>query len=155
YNGALYFGADDGTTSNALWKSDGTLAGTVMVPTSTFIDSPNNALVVNDLLFFVAVSGPGSGRKLWRSDGTTFRSATLTQNSSGATLTSPDYVTSFNGMVFFKACSPVEGCELFKTDGTQAGTTLVADIQPGELSSSPAQLTSVNGTLYFFVSRST
>lgn len=68
----LYFVANDGTTGNELWKSDGTVAGTVLVSdivAGTGSPSPVLLTDANGTLFFRAtVSGIGS--ELWKSDGT-------------------------------------------------------------------------------------
>jgi ELWxxDGT repeat protein len=131
-NGTLFFTAWDGTTEG-LWKSDGTEAGTVQV-SSVYGTQLTN---VNGTLFFA------SG-ELWKSDGT----------AAGTTLVkdiAPDALANVNGTLFFRANDGIHGDELWKSDGTAAGTTLVKDIFPGAPynSSEPYALTNVNGTLYF------
>src|SRR5258707_14857355 len=70
-NGVLFFDATDGTTGEALWKSDGTDAGTVLVKDIY----PGGAsglkefVNVNGTLFFQANDGT-HGYELWKSDGT-------------------------------------------------------------------------------------
>src|SRR6185295_10658417 len=58
---------------------------------------------------------------------------------------SPAYLTSAGGTLFFTASDAATGNELWKSDGTAAGTMLVKDINPGAASSGPASLTDVNG----------
>ena len=66
-NGTLFFIANDGTTGNELWKSDGTAAGTVLVKdinpgaSGSFPDKLTN---VNGTLFFSATDGT-TGNELW------------------------------------------------------------------------------------------
>src|SRR5215813_4730234 len=56
-NGTLFFAANDALHRTELWKSDGTVAGTVLVrdilPGATGSD-PRNLVNVNGTLFFVA-----------------------------------------------------------------------------------------------------
>src|SRR5207249_5557333 len=68
-NGALYFQADDGVSGLELGKSDGTLAGTVLVKdintTATVGSFPNSLAVFNGALYFRADDG-SSGFELWK-----------------------------------------------------------------------------------------
>ena len=67
--GSLFFVANDGTTGRELWKSDGTLAGTVLVKDlNPAGDSfPNVLTNVNGTLFFRADDGT-HGVELWKFD---------------------------------------------------------------------------------------
>src|SRR6516225_8558846 len=69
-----YFSADDGTHGPALWKTDGSAAGTVLVadinPDNSAGLNDNNFTNVNGTLFFAAGDST-HGRELWKSDGTT------------------------------------------------------------------------------------
>jgi ELWxxDGT repeat protein len=66
---------------------------------------------------------------------------------------SSNYLTLFNGELFFMANDGVNGNELWHTDGTEGGTTLFKDLNPGSSSSSPSSLRVVNvggaSRLYF------
>ena len=73
--GALYFAASDATHGDELWKSDGTVFGTVMVKdidttSGSYGSGPDNLTSVGGTLYFTA-SLSGTGRELWKSDGTT------------------------------------------------------------------------------------
>ncbi|NIP85423.1 MAG: hyalin, partial [Planctomycetales bacterium] len=61
----------------------------------------------------------------------------------------PSYLTSVNGIFFFRANDGTHGVELWKSDGTAAGTVLVKDINPGVGSSVYGPLINVNGTVFF------
>ena len=68
-NDLLYFTADDGIHGSELWKSDGTVAGTVLVkdiiPGRTG-STPRPLLTRNGILYFAT----GNDGGLWQSDGT-------------------------------------------------------------------------------------
>ena len=71
FNGTLYFSAGDASAGDALWRSDGTEAGTTMVkdlgPGSSIV--PPNPTSTGTL-YFTASLGPGSfPNEVWRSDG--------------------------------------------------------------------------------------
>ncbi len=70
-NGILYFIADDGVHGKELYKSDGTANGTVMLKdiNPNGDSNPYNLTEINGVLYFIA--DDGTGKKLWRSDGTT------------------------------------------------------------------------------------
>jgi ELWxxDGT repeat protein len=150
--------ADDGVQGFELWKSDGTLAGTVMVadinpgPAASSLADLTN---VNGILYFRADDGV-HGVELWKSDGTPGGTVMVADinpgpaSSFGPAFTDlPGGLANFNGTLFFAATDGVHGLELWKSDGTAAGTTMVADINPGIYHSDPTNLTVVNGTLYF------
>ncbi|WP_299440155.1 ELWxxDGT repeat protein [uncultured Aquimarina sp.] len=60
-----------------------------------------------------------------------------------------EYITEFNGHIYFRADDQTHGEELWVSDGTTAGTRLFADIRPGQNSSSPRDFAELNGKLYF------
>ena len=72
-NGTLFFAATDGgSTRQELWKSDGTLAGTILVKDiwpGFGSSSPQFLTNVNGTLFFSAHDSV-SGFEPWKSDGT-------------------------------------------------------------------------------------
>ncbi len=144
----VYFGANDNTTSVGmeLWKSDGTVAGTVVVKdinAGSNSSDPQYFTAYNGSVYFTA--NDGTDVAFWKSDGTdtgTFKMKLLTGVS-----TSP---TVFNNLLYFTANDGTAGSELWRTDGTITGTVLVKDINAGATSSYPNSFTDVNGTLFFF-----
>ncbi len=150
-NGILFFRANDGTNGTELWKSDGTIAGTVMVKdirAGAGSSSPSNLTNVNGTLFFSTTDGT-NGLELWKSDGTISGTVMVKDIRAGAGSSSPSNLTNVNGTLFFSANDGTNGAELWKSDGTTTGTVLVKDIIPGITSSNPYYLANVNSTLFF------
>jgi ELWxxDGT repeat protein len=153
-SGMLFFSADDGVHGRALWKSDGTADGTVMVkdiaPNSNF-DKVNVLTDVNGTLFFPAGDLVHSV-ELWKSDGTEAGTLLVKDIYPGGGFGGsswPRGLTEVNGTLFFKANDGVHDVELWKSDGTPEGTVLVKDIWPGGNSGCCGGMTDVNGTLFF------
>ena len=147
WNESFYFRADDGS-GRELWKSDGTVTGTVRIKD---IDpaggsNPDELTVFKDRLYFVATE-PNYGHELWVSDGTE-SGTNLFKEINPVGDSSPGYLTVVNELLFFTADNGVNGVELWVSDGTEAGTHLVKDINPNG-DSNPSRLQSGNGIVYF------
>lgn len=141
----MYFTTYVANVGNELWKTDGTVAGTVMVkdicPGS--VDGQITQMTdVNGILFFMANNGV-NGNELWKSDGTAAGTVMVKDITAGGIYSHSilNYLTNVNGILYFTKGN----YELWKTDGTDAGTVLV---RPSS-SISPTNLINVNGTLYF------
>lgn len=81
------------------------------------------------------------GAELWVSSGNAESTRLVADIRTGATGSSPSYLTAYANRVYFQADDGVHGQELWSTDGTGAGTTLLADLALGVASSSPSFLT--------------
>jgi ELWxxDGT repeat protein/VCBS repeat-containing protein len=143
FNGTLFFRANDGT-GTALWKSDGTIAGTVRVGSG--FSQPGGLTVVGNTLYFTAANG----NQLWRTDGTDAGTRLVSNVAAGATIAN---LTAIGNTLFFTATDS-NGTELWRSDGTGTGTTR-SDLNPGAGSSNPSNLVNFNGTLYFFANDGT
>lgn len=117
-----------------LWKTDGTVEGTLMVKdiwegnTSSDLNfSGDRYTVFNDHLYFSA-SSEVLGNELWRTDGTEEGTVPVTDiNPQGSSL--PSNLTVLNDIILFSARDANNtGAKLWKTDGSIEGTTLVKDI---------------------------
>ena len=162
FKDALYFTAREGFSNTEIWKTDGSVEGTVQV-TKIVDDSeggsnPRKLTVFNNELYFQAKRRE-TGAELWKTDGTEDGTIVVTninpcdrcsEGSSSDSL--PSDLTPLDGSLYFTATNPELGRELWKTDGTVGGAQLVRDIREGEIgaiSGVIAQLTVFDGALYF------
>jgi ELWxxDGT repeat protein len=144
--GTLFFRAPSGS-SIALWKSDGTAAGTSVVKSG-----PVDFLhAFGDRLLFEG-HDVASGSELWISDGTvagTHRAADI-QPGAGSGLEPHEVAfTNHAGFAYFPANDGVSGLELWRTDGSAGGTSLVHDVRPGSAGSEPSRPIATGGHLLF------
>lgn len=153
----LLFTAEDGVNGRELWRSNGTEAGTFLARDvyigantgiSDKIGNPNYFIVYNGLLFFNGEKS-GSGKELWKSDGTSGGTNQVKDIYFGASGSNPSNFEVNNGILYFAATTSANGRELWKTDGTAAGTIIVKDINPTGFGSSPSDFRSIGSTLLF------
>jgi ELWxxDGT repeat protein len=135
-----------------LWKSDGSVAGTVLVtPLSTGVDE--GVVIGNSLVF--SMYGRDLGAELWCSDGTSDGTRLLKDLAPGPSWNGyplgsyPKNFRVVGKLVYFTAEQPETGEELWRTDGTEAGTTLVIDLTKGAEGSYFSELQAVGEQLYF------
>ncbi|MCC6510080.1 MAG: hypothetical protein IT423_13315, partial [Pirellulaceae bacterium] len=147
-----YFTAYTDALDWALYKTDGTSSGTMLVKDISPGFNPNIVEMtdVGGVLFFVADDGT-HGAELWRSNGTpegTFMVKDIRPGSDGSFSFSPRSLTNVNGTLFLSANSS-DSFQLWKSDGTTAGTVLVKPPNSASGANTPMVLTNVNGVLYF------
>jgi ELWxxDGT repeat protein len=112
-DGTLYFSANGGNGTRGLWKSDGTVAGTVFVKAAGPL--PTNLVDVDGRLFFTIAN------EIWKSDGTPSGTQLV---KSGFSQTVSQLVD-VDGRLFFAVADYAATCDIWKSDGTAAGTLLV------------------------------
>ncbi len=122
-----FFSATDVDNGRSLWKTDGTLAGTVMI--SGGINPTELTVVTNgntSTLFFV---GGGGNRQIYKSNGTAAGTGPVQTEMIGGVGQNPTNLTAFQGKLFYTATNvflnPNENIEekrLFKSDGTPGNT---------------------------------
>ncbi len=151
---SVYFSANDGVHAYELWKSDGTVTGTLMVKEIT----PGGDLAwpyqyqygmtdLNGKLLFSNFGGTSQyDWDLWVSDGT-LTGTVMLKDFYGSML---ENLTVMGDHLYFTVYDDPYGTELWKTDGTVVGTVMVKNINPGyNDGSDPANLIAINGTLFF------
>ncbi len=144
-NGTLFFTVFNGT-DQALWKSDGTSAGTMQVkdinPGGHNVYLYKHFENANGILFF-SFYDDIHGYELWKSDGTGNGTTIVKEINPGiysAAVTNISYLK--NNITLFEAYDGKTGLELWTTDGTATGTKLVKNInQSSSASSNPGWLT--------------
>ncbi|CEJ70537.1 hypothetical protein BN1195_02864 [Chryseobacterium oranimense G311] len=149
FNNELIIGADDGVSGKEIWKSDGTVAGTVLlkdiVPNAGgSISGDFNILPLNNKFYFIASLGTGYG--LYASDGT----------EAGTVPVKPLRAPRLNGIsadnyFVFEGFDPdAGGMEPWVSDGTAAGTKMLKNIMPGNTSSmGNSKFIKLNNKIYF------
>jgi len=129
-----------------IWRTDGTVAGTVMVkdirPGTYGGGSVDSAVVIDGIYYFGANDGVNS-TELWRSDGTESGTTMVKNINAGADDGSFPYHLSVidNNFYFFARTGDNNGSSwkgskgLYKSDGTEVGTLLVEDFGDDSLTS--------------------
>jgi ELWxxDGT repeat protein len=147
--GTFFFVADDGTSGQELWASDGTEAGTRLVKdvrSGAGGSEPRRMTVAGGRLFFTADDGT-HGRELWVSDGTEAGTVLVADLQPGADSSLPRELAAVGNAVIFSATDGTSGVEPWASDGTWARR--LGDLAPGALSSSPVRFTPVGDNVYF------
>lgn len=109
-NGSVVFTANDGTYGHELWKSNGTASGTVLVKDMTpgaagshgegvFQHQMGNFTVLNGILYYTAYQD--KTYFIWKSDGTTNGTVTVTKASGPGIGTPAPQFTEKDGWVYF------------------------------------------------------
>lgn len=147
----LYFRAHTGQFE--LWKSNGTLNGTVMVRDINPFGSSYPAGITD--IFGVAymwADDGAHGRELWRSNGswhgTTMIEDIVEGPAPSSILGGDSTFVKYLWNVFFIASDGAAGAELWSTDGTVQGTTMIKDINLSD-GSNPHSLTNIISKIYF------
>jgi ELWxxDGT repeat protein len=112
-DGVLYFSANDGNSNRGLWKSDGTVAGTVFVKAAGPL--PTNLVAVGGRLFFTIAND------IWKSDGTS--AGTQLVKAGLIRPASFSALSDVSGVLIFAAGD--YGCDLWRSDGTPGGTVMI------------------------------
>ena len=147
FNNEVYFEGDDGTgIGDELYKTDGTIAGTVLVAdilTGSGNSDPRDFVEFNGELYFAAEDA--DGYNLWKTDGTTAGTELVVNpNTTGDSEVGNLFTDGTN--LYFSGTDGSVGAELWKFDGTNV--SLLSDINSGG-DSSPTGFVNLNGKVFF------
>jgi ELWxxDGT repeat protein len=139
-NGNMFFALTG--TDAGLWRSDGTLSGTVKINTApTNVDFSNVAY--NGFTYFTKLSPV----QLWKTDGTDAGTTMVKEISNANRIRE---LTATNNKLFFLVEGTNNINKLWKTDGTSNGTSLVLDIDPtNSFSLDPIRMCALNENVFF------
>ena len=150
-NGSAVFVATDGVNPVALWKSDGTAAGTKLVAPMAYgpsgpWDRPSQLTAAGNAVFFAYNDGT-HGNTVWATDGTTAGTRLVVDPAAYGSVGWPSLVGAVGGRALFTL--PVSAgtgydFRLYSTDGTAAAPTLLRGL--GQM---PPSFTLACGTAYF------
>ncbi len=147
YNGNVYFEGDDSLgAGDELWRTDGTVAGTLAVAdilSGSGDSDPKEFVEFNGELYFAAEDD--NGYNLWKTDGTT-AGTVLVINPNAAGDSDVDNLFTDGTNLYFSASDGTIGVELYKFDGTDV--TLVKDINASG-DSNPFGFTILDGKIFF------
>ena len=157
FQGHLFFAANPDEGPGALWRSDGTSVGTVVVksiPSTGDVgaSSLRQLTSASSRLFFVAADA-AHGSELWTSNGTSSGTRLVKDLTPGAEGSSLAHLTALGGrLVFFREVYSSGDAssrqELWTSDGTSAGTVRLRAFAP-ELGLY-YETVSLGGALLFF-----
>jgi len=144
--GRLFFAAVfapdfEGKGDNALWRTDGTLAGTArLTPKDVQVSPANQVVALGDQVFFIASDGI-HGYGLWVTDGTTAGTRSFFDLDPDSQPFDLRQLRVFQDRLYF-----VFGHQLWKSDGTPGGTVLVQSF-----AATPSRFVEHAGRLWFVV----
>ncbi|HZU35358.1 MAG TPA: hypothetical protein VFA18_05600, partial [Gemmataceae bacterium] len=141
----LYFGAYDlAHNEYALWKSDGTAAGTAVVADLSSDRGLAHLTAVGSNLFWEQYDDANSTDALWKYNGTTASQATDINNQGNGF----NELTAVGSRLYFQAYDSTTGAyALWTSDGTAAGTKNLMEFT--NKAYQLYNLTSFNGELFF------
>jgi ELWxxDGT repeat protein len=152
FNGQMYFEANDSAHGYELWRTDGTITGTVLfmdILTGNQSSYPSNFIATDDTLFFTTFEANGE-KAVWKSDGTLSGTTRIPNTKTKCEFNMICFgLVKMNNLIYFYGGDQVHGYEPWRTDGTLTGTVMIKDIRPGPESSYIVALTNLNNISTF------
>ena len=144
----LFFTANDGTTGNELWWSDGVTYGQVKdIYAGSSSSSPSSLAAFAGKLYFAAQDF-ANGRELWTSDGTPGGTSVVKDIWPGINFSSPVNIQAIGNRFYFGAAGSATTNGLWVSDGTAGGTAFVKSLG-GSLNNKPGPFVASGGAVYF------
>jgi len=140
-----------GSDDMELWRSNGTMAGTVLVedirpgPQGS---NPGSFTVLGNQLFFAADDG-FNGREPWDSDGTAARTRLFGNLQPGGGSSNPEALTTIEDHFFFRVDILSRGVEPWVSDGVRVTTVALTEPSPGPQSSNPRGFVRAGNDVFF------
>jgi MYXO-CTERM domain-containing protein len=140
---------------DALWKTDGTPEGTVLLRRAARGPAewhPRLLVAVGTRLYFAASATRGH-EELWTSDGTAAGTRRVVGLDAPERRVELHHMVAMNGRLYFWATTQTRGLELWTSDGTAEGTRALGPVASA-LGRDPGPLNTavVSGTLFYTVS---
>ena len=154
-NNVIYYSFNDGIKGRELWKSDGTVAGTVLLADIILGSESSNPVSLfshNGVLYFFVANGTTGLYALYKSDGTTAGTVLVKTFVSSILVDDVNDMVSVGTILYFRTrrnSSSYGDGELWKTDGTNAGTTLIKSFISSNNAGASRGLINLNGILIF------
>jgi ELWxxDGT repeat protein len=164
--GAIYFaGSNSQNADTEPYRNTGDAPGTTTLLKDIYpgfnpnggagnSSRPQSFFAFNNKVYINA--DDGTGRELWRTDGTAagtvlFKDIRASANdfSTPPRGSSPSFFANVNGRLLFSADDGIHGRELWVSDGTATGTQLLVDINPGATASNAAPAVVIGKRVYF------
>jgi ELWxxDGT repeat protein len=147
----LFFVASTDVGGRALWRSDGTEAGTFpLAHGNPLLFGPRDPVALDEIVVFVN-SDLRTGTELWRSDGTPEGTVLVKDILSAPGNSAPADLVDADGTLFFTASDAMQR-GIWRSDGREDGTVLLKQFVAPDVPADrfwPQRLTSVNGSLFF------
>jgi len=125
-NGMAYFSAKNEIGRKELWKSDGTVGGTVRVKLFDMLDEIDNLFYLNNKIYLNISTGFEDGHSsLWLSDGS--EEGTEIISNFNRSVVHLDMFASFENNLLFRTGNKYDQSQLWKTKGTSENTIVLAD----------------------------
>jgi ELWxxDGT repeat protein len=124
YNGKMFFSANNGTSGDELWMTDGTSAGTTMVKeikpgAGGGLDSTGTYFYTTSGMYFSASNGV-TGVEPWLTNGTSAGTNIVYDVNNGPAPSDPYYMFIYNNQLFFNANNGDDSTktDLYKINGS-------------------------------------
>ncbi|MEM6721230.1 MAG: T9SS type A sorting domain-containing protein [Bacteroidota bacterium] len=153
YNGALYFSAFDGTSSD-LWTSDGTAMGTTKVDLFPGVnEAVQRPIELGGVVYMTGISSPGDTNDLIVFDGSTGANVPNADPDVNADENILNTMAALNGKLYmymsYASDDATTGSELYEYDPATDLFSLIKDIDVGAGDSSISWLTTLGTKIYF------